>query len=1046
MYLPTQGSSEDLSVTIDECAEIINDREEDSFNIVCGDFNGDVGHLGGSKSNKKPTKNGMEIIKFFKEFSLFPANLDKRASGPVNTFKGAMGKSTIDYIAIPLGLSDNLVDCEVLKDNCLNTSDHYAVKARIKLACLPRMVQGSKPEGRIKWNKPGLVNRYRDSVGDYIANFTRELDDDLCNPNEIDDCIGHMVTHLNGACKNFSRTRFRKNVRPYWNPELNRLKRNKVNCHRLWKEAGRPRDPLSELFINHKKARKDFMRELKRVQKDYERKEIDDIVSDAYSNKDKFWKRVKKSRKSNQSDVFAVRNNGGEVAYNINEVVGVWRDHFERISLPRQADNFDSIHFEHVTQQVRIWANDDDEDEFLNIKFTEDEIRDGLKVLKKRKAAGCDGLTTEHLVYAGDNLVKLLTVIYNAIIRTEYVPVNFRRGTQIPLFKGKNLCPLDVNNYRGITLLSCMNKLFEVIIWGRLKQWWEDETIISPLQGACRKGTSCLHSALILQEAIAAGLDTKKKVFVAFFDAAKAFDSVWTDGLFFQLRNAGIVGRTWRILYKSYIYFKCKVRLAGTYSTWYDMKCGIHQGGFLSLLKYAAFIDPLLREIENSDYVCRTLNIPSSPVGYADDLSLCSLSKHKLDGALRMVYVYSCKWRFFYNAGKSAIMVYGENKREAKRNSKDRSFLLGKKKVKEKVEYDHVGVKCCLFSNYLPRTEDRISRGRRAFHAISSIGIKDKGVNMSVCTTIFWAIIMPIVTYGAELWVLQPDETEKLCIFQRYIARRCQRFPKRSPNYSSVNPLGWTNIDSYIKVKKLLFLRTILVMPDQAVCKRILVARSAIYREDPVTCSRNDYDSPIFEILNVSAELGILEFCMAMIEGGCHLSKLEWKEYVWNLVWRSEDERYINSSNDAIMYKVIERPSLLVWWVISDLIPSMMGTCEIMAKLVCDANLLKDSDYRLKRLSFSNKICTACELGIREDIKHLIMQCPHFEGIRSEMWDVLKAIEDRFVQNILLEPLEYFYVIMGKHPEEIPFESMLKIWLVSSRYITQIYKSTIAGR
>ena len=163
-------------------------------------------------------------------------------------------------------------------------------------------------------------------------------------------------------------------------------------------------------------------------------------------------------------------------------------------------------------------------------------------------------------------------------------------------------------------------------------------------------------------------------------------------------------------------------------------------------------------------------------------------------------------------------------------------------------------------------------------------------------------------------------------------------------------------------------------------------------------------------------------------------------------VWRSEDEKYINSSNDAIMYKVIERPSLLVWWVISDMIPSTMRTCEIMAKLVCDANLLRDSDYRVKRLGFSNKICNACELGIKEDIKHLIMQCPHYEGIRSEMWDVLKAIEDRYVQNLILEPLEYFYVIMGKHPEEVPFESMLKIWLVSSRYITQIYKSAIASR
>ena len=122
--------------------------------------------------------------------------------------------------------------------------------------------------------------------------------------------------------------------------------------------------------------------------------------------------------------------------------------------------------------------------------------------------------------------------------------------------------------------------------------------------------------------------------------------------------------------------------------------------------------------------------------------------------------------------------------------------------MKEKIEYDHVGVKNCLFNNSTPRTEDRISRGRRAFNAISSIGIKKRGVCMNVCTTVFWAIIMPIVSYGSELWVLQPDEVDLLRKFQRYIGRRCQRFPKRSPNYSTFTPLGWIDIIRFIKVKK----------------------------------------------------------------------------------------------------------------------------------------------------------------------------------------------------------------------------------------------------
>ena len=76
------------------------------------------------------------------------------------------------------------------------------------------------------------------------------------------------------------------------------------------------------------------------------------------------------------------------------------------------------------------------------------------------------------------------------------------------------------------------------------------------------------------------------------------------------------------------------------------MKCGIHQGGFSALLKYAAFIDILLREIETSGYVCHISNISVSPVAYADDLSACCLSKYNLDRVLKMVHEYFCKWRF----------------------------------------------------------------------------------------------------------------------------------------------------------------------------------------------------------------------------------------------------------------------------------------------------------------------------------------------------------------------------------------------------------------
>ena len=97
---------------------------------------------------------------------------------------------------------------------------------------------------------------------------------------------------------------------------------------------------------------------------------------------------------------------------------------------------------------------------------------------------------------------------------------------------------------------------------------------------------------------------------------------------------------------------------------------------------------------------------------------------------------------------------------------------------------------------------------------------------MRTCATLFWAIIIPVTTYGSELWSLKCHEIELLRKFQRQVGRRCQRFSDRSPNYSAYVPLGWLSIDRVIQVKKLLFVRTMTILDDNAVRKKLLVTRT----------------------------------------------------------------------------------------------------------------------------------------------------------------------------------------------------------------------------
>ena len=143
------------------------------------------------------------------------------------------------------------------------------------------------------------------------------------------------------------------------------------------------------------------------------------------------------------------------------------------------------------------------------------------------------------------------------------------------LYKGKDTCTLDPNNYRGITLLSVFNKIYEILLWNRLKGWWVENNINSDLQFACKKGLSCTHAAYLLKETVSTLLEAGDKLYVAFYDVAKAFDTVWVDGLFVQLWDMGI----------------CCARVQGHVSDWYHLKCGIHQGGYMSLIMYTAFIN-----------------------------------------------------------------------------------------------------------------------------------------------------------------------------------------------------------------------------------------------------------------------------------------------------------------------------------------------------------------------------------------------------------------------------------------------------------------------
>ena len=443
-----------------------------------------------------------------------------------------------------------------------------------------------------------------------------------------------------------------------------------------------------------------------------------------------------------------------------------------------------------------------------------------------------------------------------------------------------------------------------------------------------------------------------------------------------------------------------------------------------------------------------TSGLPWS-LGYADDVATANTSKLKTDKTLKLVHDFGLKWRFTFNAKKSAVLVYGETRKEHEKGANFRIFRLGRERVKERQEYDHVGIKACIFKEDNQRVEDKLSKGRRTLNAASGLGIRKNGLTLKTCNLIFWTIVVPTVTFGSEIWYVSDSDLEKLQCFQRYAGRRVQRFPKRSPSCSSYYGLGWLRMETYIQVKKLLFILTFLFLEENNTLRKVFNVRVRDYvrgNNEP-----NPHNSPIFEMLDTGVRFGLLNTILEMTFGyTATVAKKAWSKLVWDHAWELDDiywksSVFLHEKND-ILLKTIGGTQYLTWWDIADHAPHLQGICETMARLVCHASQLKSDDPRFKNQSFSQKMCQECTLGAVESVYHLIMQCPVNENNRCEMFNEIKLIDNNFDERSRQSPGEAFFWLMGKRNQEIDVDKMVGIWITAGFHVTAMYRRRLSLR
>ena len=113
----------------------------------------------------------------------------------------------------------------------------------------------------------------------------------------------------------------------------------------------------------------------------------------------------------------------------------------------------------------------------LNQPFSETEIRNFVKNLKNNKAAGIDRILNEFIKNSIDIIIPFYIKLFNRVLDTGEIPDDWLIGIIIPIYKNKGSRD-DANNYRGITLLSCLGKLFTSILNHRLTIFCEENYIL----------------------------------------------------------------------------------------------------------------------------------------------------------------------------------------------------------------------------------------------------------------------------------------------------------------------------------------------------------------------------------------------------------------------------------------------------------------------------------------------------------------------------------------------------------------------------------------
>jgi hypothetical protein len=379
--------------------------------------------------------------------------------------------------------------------------------------------------------------------------------------------------------------------------------------------------------------------------------------------------------------------------------------------------------------------------------------------MKGGKSPGCDGIPPEFFKLARtkrDEVIPsaplgcYLLTLSNYIWRVGIIPSSWKEAHVVSIHKKGD--PKDVDNYRGISLMTVGLKMITTMVNNRLRDHLEDREWFIRQQAGFRQREECAGHICSLYEMVRRRNIQGENTYVAFIDIQKAYDTVPIGAMLRKLELLGVHGNMIRFFTELYNEPKIRVRTKDGVSELIEQKRGLRQGCNASPLLFDIFINDILEECSQHGITIMGFPEEEREAGllFADDLALLADSPEKLRLMLQAIQRWGQKYEMKFGVRKCGIMGFGPN---AMMEVRDRSewWILDNQCIPVVTEYMYLGIPIRSPIDLDVIVIDRAQKGNRCLQSIKPV-ISCTDIPLNIRTRLLRALLVPVLTYASELW------------------------------------------------------------------------------------------------------------------------------------------------------------------------------------------------------------------------------------------------------------------------------------------------------